>query len=119
MRIASFVPAALAFAALAGRAAPAAAETTAVTSIAQLMILEPGDKNFRLFHGAVWLDVDKATTNYRWGGAQCGGKDLSPASVQIVFAAFRSDYAISFEYSVTELKGKSFRCITGFTVSKN
>jgi hypothetical protein len=103
---------------LAGRAAPAAAETTPITAIHQLMILESGDKNYRLFHGAIWLEADKATTNYRWGGAQCAGKDLSETSVQILFAAFRSEYAVSLEFATTELKGKTYRCISGFTVSK-
>ena len=46
------------------------------------------------------------------------GKDLSETSVQILFAAFRSEYAVSLEYTVTELKSKQYRCITGFTVSK-
>lgn len=105
-------------AALLGRALPAAAETTPVTAIHQMMILESGDKNYRLFHGAIWLDADKATSNYRWGGAQCAGKDLSESNVQILFAAFRNEYAVSFEYAVTELKGKQYRCITGFTISK-
>jgi hypothetical protein len=100
-------------------AVPATAETTNTSSIAQLMLLEPGDKNHRLFHGAVWLDYDKATYNYRWGGAHCPGKDLSDTSVQILFAAFRSEYAITLEYVTTELKGKSYRCITGFSVSKS
>ena len=72
-----------------------------------------------LFHGAVWLEYDKASYNYRWGGAQCPGKDLSETSVQILFAAFRSEYAITLEYVSTELKGKSYRCITGFSVSKS
>jgi hypothetical protein len=98
--------------------ATAAAETSNTSSIAQVMVLEPGDRNYKLFHGAVWLEVDKATTNYRWGGAQCGGKDLSPNSVQLLFASFRSEYAVTLEYSVTELKGKQYRCITGFSVSK-
>jgi hypothetical protein len=100
------------------RAAPAVAESSNTSSIAQLMLLESGDKNFRLFHGAVWLDYDKASTNYRWGGAQCPGKDLSDTSVQILFAAFRNEYAVTLEYVTTELKGKSYRCITGFSVSK-
>ena len=101
---------------LAPRAAHA--DTTATSQIAQVMVLEPGDKNYRLFHGAIWLDADKATVNYRWGGAQCAGKDLSESNVQILFAAFRNEYAVSFEYAVTELKGKQYRCITGFTISK-
>jgi hypothetical protein len=109
------IAAAAVLAALAGRAA---AETTPITAIHQLMVLESGDKNYRLFHGAIWLEIDKATTNYRWGGAQCAGKELSDSSVQILFAAFRNEYAVSLEYAVTELKGKQYRCITGFTVSK-
>jgi hypothetical protein len=110
---------AVVLAALMGRAAPVAAETTPVTAIHQMMILEAGDKNYRLFHGAIWLDADKATVNYRWGGAQCAGKDLSESNVQILFAAFRNEYAVSLEFSVTELKGKQYRCITGFTISKS
>jgi len=108
----------LALSVLVGRAAPARAETTNTSAIAQLTLLEPGDKNYKLFHGAVWLDYDKASFNYRWGGAQCAGKDLSETSVQILFAAFRSDYAVTLEYANTELRGKPYRCITGFTVSK-
>lgn len=103
---------------VAGRAVPAVAETTNTTSIAQMMLLEPGDKNYRLFRGAVWLEYDKASYNYRWGGLQCPGKDLSENSIQILFAAFRSEYAVTLEYVGTELKGKAYRCITGFTISK-
>lgn len=98
---------------------PARAETTATTSIAQLMVLEPGDASYRLFHGAIWLDHDKASWNYRWGGLQCKGRDLSDSSVQLLFAAFRSEYQVTFEYVVTDYKGKPFRCITGLTISKS
>ncbi len=108
----------LAAAVIGALATPAAADTTNTSSIAQLMVLEQGDKNFKLFHGAVWLEYDKASYNYRWGGAQCGGRDLSDTSIQILFAAFRSEYAVTLEYAATELKGKSYRCITGFTISK-
>ncbi len=104
--------------ALAAPAAVATAETTNTSSVAQLMVLEPGDKNYKNFHGAVWLEIDKATYNYRWGGAHCGGKDLSATSIQLLFAAFRSEYAVALEYAVTEVKGKQYRCITGFSVSK-
>ena len=100
-------------------AAPAAAETSATSSIAQLMILEPGDASFKLFHGAVWLESDKAQTNYRWGGLQCKGRELSPASVQILFAAFRSEYRITLEYVVSQYKDKQYRCITGFTIARS
>ncbi|HEY3803071.1 MAG TPA: hypothetical protein VGL61_10720 [Kofleriaceae bacterium] len=100
-------------------ATPGRADTTAVTSVAQLMILEPGDTSYKLFHGAIWLETDKAVTNYRWGGLQCKGRELSDTSVQVLFAAFRSEYQVKLEYVVTDYVGKQYRCVTGFTVSKS
>jgi len=97
----------------------AVAETSNTSSIAQLMILETGDANYKNFHGAIWLDHDKAQYNYRWGGLQCKGRDLSDSSVQILFASFKSEYQVTLEYVVTEHKNKSYRCITGFSVSKS
>lgn len=104
--------------ALALVARPAGAETTATTSIAQVMVLEPGDPSYKLFHGAVWLEHDKASWNYRWGGLECKGRDLSDNSVQLLFAAFRSEYQVALEYVVTDYKGKPYRCVTGVTFSK-
>jgi len=97
----------------------ARADTTATSSIAQLMVLEPGDASYKLFHGAVWLEHDKAQWNYRWGGLQCKGRELSDTSVQLLFAAFRSEYHVTVEYVGSDYKGKQFRCITGFTISKS
>jgi hypothetical protein len=102
---------------LAGERA-AAADTTATSSIAQIMVLEPGDKNYKNFHGAIWLEYDKASYNYRWGGLQCKGRELSESSIQLLFASFKSEYSVTLEYSVSEYKSKSYRCITGFSVSK-
>lgn len=99
-------------------ASPAHADTTPPTGVAQLMVLEPGDASYKLFHGAVWLEVDKATTNYRWGGLQCKGRDLSDNSIQLLFAALRSEYQVALEYVVSEYRGKQYRCVTGFTVSR-
>jgi hypothetical protein len=100
-------------------AASAHADTTPTSSVSQLMVLEPGDASYKLFHGAVWLDADKATTNYRWGGLQCKGRDLSESSIQILFAAFRSEYQVKLEFVANEYNGKQYRCVTGFTVSKS
>jgi hypothetical protein len=97
----------------------ARADTTPTTAVAQLMVLEPGDASYKLFHGAVWLETDKASVNYRWGGLQCKGRELSDTSVQLLFAAFRSEYQVTVEYVPTELKGKQYRCLTGFTISKS
>ena len=96
----------------------ARADTTATTSIAQLMVLEPGDSSYKLFHGAVWLEIDKASVNYRWGGLQCKGRELGDTSIQLLFAAFRSEYQVKVEYVVTDYKDKQYRCVTGFTISK-
>jgi hypothetical protein len=95
------------------------ADATPISSVSQLMVLEPGDGSYKLFHGAVWLDVDKATTNYRWGGLQCKGRDLSDTSIQLLFAAFRSEYQVRLEFVISEYKDKAYRCVTGFTVSKS
>jgi len=100
-------------------ATPAAAETTPPTAIHQLMVLEPGDASYKLFHGAVWLEHDKASFNYQWGGLQCKGRELSETSIQLLFAAFRNEYQVAIEYIVSEYKGKTFRCVTGFTISKS
>ena len=95
------------------------ADTTQPSTISQVMVLEPGDGSYKLFHGAVWLDVDKATTNYRWGGLQCKGRDLSDTSTQLLFAAFRSGDTVKLEYVVNDYKDKQYRCVTGFTISKS
>lgn len=100
-------------------AAPARAETTATSSIAQVMVLEPSDPSYHTFHGAVWLDHDKAQWNYRWGGQACKGRELSDANVQLLFAAFRAEYQVALEYVVTDFKGKPYRCITGMTITKS
>ena len=112
----------LALVLMAGAALPrtaAADETTATSSIAQLMVLEPGDKNYKNFHGAIWLEYDKASYNYRWGGLQCKGRELSESSIQLLFASFKSEYQVTLEYEVSEHKSKTYRCITGFSVSKS
>jgi hypothetical protein len=109
----------LAFAFLCALTIAAHADTTAVTSVNQLMILEPGDSSYKLFHGAIWLETDKAVTNYRWGGLQCKGRELSDTSVQVLFAAFRAEYQVKLEYVTTDYVGKPYRCVTGFTVSKS
>jgi hypothetical protein len=96
----------------------ARADTSASATIAQMMVLEPGDPSYKLFHGAVWLEVDKAQWNYRWGGLQCKGRDLGDTSVQILFSAFRAGDGVKLEYVTSDYKDKTFRCITGFTIAK-
>ena len=97
----------------------ARADTTATSQIAQIKVLEPGDQAYRLFHGAIWLEYDKATYNYRWGGLECKGRELSDSSVQLLFAAFKSEYSVTLEYVQSDHNDKQYRCITGFTVAKS
>src|SRR5215467_11853702 len=99
-------------------ASTAHAETTALTSVAQMMVLEPGDSSYKLFHGAVWLEADKASVNYRWGGLQCKGRELSDTSIQILFAAFRAGDQVKLEFVILDFQNKQYRCVTGFTISK-
>lgn len=97
----------------------ARADTSDTSTIAQLTINESGDRNYRAFRGAVWLDQDKATTNYRWGGTQCGGRDLSDNTIQLLYAALRSGHQVSLEYVLSDVRGKQYRCITAVTFSKS
>jgi hypothetical protein len=111
--------AAAAAAATLGLAATTArAETTATSTIVQIKVHEPSHPEHRAFHGAVWLDHDKAKHSYRWGGAHCGGQGLSEQSVALLHAAFRSRDFVSLEYRRHEHQKRRFRCITGFTISK-
>lgn len=108
----------LAVAASVASLAPALADTSHTSTIAQLMVIEPGDKNYKSFHGAVWLEQDKASTNYRWGGAHCGGRDISGNTIQLLFAALRSGDQVSIEYVLSDIKGKPYRCLTAVTFTK-
>ncbi|MGE5187165.1 MAG: hypothetical protein ACM31C_34185 [Acidobacteriota bacterium] len=110
---------ALLVAGLLATAGSAHADTTASTTVAQLMILEPGDASYKLFHGAIWLEADKASVNYRWGGVQCKGRELGDTSIQLLFAAYRAGDLVKLEYVVSDYKDKQYRCITGFTIAKS
>jgi hypothetical protein len=100
-------------------ASAAHADTTPSTKVAQVMVLEPADPSYKLFHGAVWLEVDKALVNYRWGGLQCKGRDLSDTSLQLLFAAYRAGDNVRVEFAASDYKDKQYRCITGFTISRS
>jgi len=52
-------------------------------------------------------------------GIERKGRELSDTSVQLLFAAFRSEYQVAVEFVISEYKGKQFRCLTGFTISKS
>ena len=96
----------------------ARAETTPNSTISQVKVVEASNAKHRLFHGAIWLELDKATQNYRWGGAHCGSKTLSDINVSLLFAAFRSRHSVMIEYDVNRYKKHAYRCITGFTVAR-
>jgi len=101
-----------------GISSPALADQTATTTISQIKVLESSDARYKLFHGAIWLQADKATNNYRWGGKHCAGARLSDVSLHILFDAFREKHSVSLEYEVRQYKQQTSRCITGFTVTR-
>jgi hypothetical protein len=96
----------------------ARAQTTATSTISQIKIVEAGDDNHKLLHGAIWLEYDKAEHNYRWGGAHCGNAGLSEVSVSMLFAAFRSRYSVTVDYREHVHRKQRYRCLTGFTITR-
>jgi hypothetical protein len=107
-----------AVAALLSAPGAAAADTTATSTVAQIKVLEKSDASYKLYHGAIWLAYDKATFNYRWGGAHCADQGLSDLNVSLLFAAFRHGYSITVDYVENEYKERTYRCITGFSVTR-
>jgi hypothetical protein len=99
-------------------ALPARADQTATSTISQLKVLERSDSRYKLFHGALWLQVDKATHNYRWGGKHCNNAGLSDVSLRMLFDAFREKDSIAVEYTAVKYKDQTSRCVTGFTVTR-
>ncbi len=119
MRLLRYAAAAAALATLLVTApTPARAETTATSTITQIKVLEKSDENYRLFHGALWLDYDKATSNYRWGGAHCKNQGLSDLNISLLFSAFRAKYSVTIDYRVVSYRQRQYRCITGFSITR-
>jgi hypothetical protein len=98
---------------------PVHADTTATSTITQIKVVDEGSDNYKLFHGAVWLEYDKAEYNYRWGGKHCDGKSLSDMNISLLFAAFRSKYSVNMDYETVKYRKSSYRCVTGFTVTRS
>ena len=79
--------------------------SSATTSIAQIMVLEPGDSSYKLFHGAVWLEVRQGVRRTTGGAASSArARDLSDTSIQLLFASFRSDYQVTVEYVTSRVQ---------------
>ena len=113
----TIVPLAAALAAL-SLAAPARADSTPTSTISQLMVVEPSDPKHRLFHGAVWLQADKATQNYRWGGKHCNNATVSSEHLRLLFEAFHHKYSVTLEYQSVRYRDSVYRCISGFTITR-
>ncbi len=112
------IVAALALAAGLASAPTVHADTTASSTIAQIKVLERSDQSYRLYHGAIWLDYDKATFNYRWGGAHCNEQGLSDINLGLLFAAFRAKYSVTVDYVENQYNQRTYRCITGFSITR-
>jgi hypothetical protein len=96
----------------------AAAETTPTSTISQVKVVEANDPKYRLFHGAIWLQVDKATHNYRWGGRNCDNASLSAENLALLFSAFHAGLSVSIDFQSVTFREETFRCISGFTVTR-
>jgi len=99
-------------------AQPANADTSATSTISQIKVIDVADDTYQFFHGAVWLEHDKADHNYRWGGKHCGGVTLSESSINLLFAAFRDKHSVAIDYRAYKYKTHVSRCITAFTVTR-
>ena len=99
--------------------APARAETTATSTITQIKVVDKGSESYKLFHGAIWLEHDKSEYNYRWGGKHCDGNGLSDMNISLLFAAFRSKDSVNVDYEDVKYNKASYRCITGFTITRS
>ena len=80
-----------------------------------MTVLAKNHPSYKQFHGAIWLEYDKAKHNYRWGGKQCG-EGLSDIQVSMLFAAFRGKQSLTVEYITRRGSKRSYRCLTGFTL---
>jgi len=118
MKTATTLLVAAAIAASSMIASPALADQSAVSTISQIKVLESTDARYKLFHGAIWLQVDKATKNYRWGGKHCAGGGLSGSSLHLLFDAFRAKHSVTIDYDVRRYKKQTSRCITAFTITR-
>ncbi|MEM9488985.1 MAG: hypothetical protein AAGC55_07570 [Myxococcota bacterium] len=99
--------------------APAHAETTATSTITQVQVLEPSDKQYELYHGVLWLDYDKSRFNYRWGGSHCAQQGLSDVNLSMIFDAFRAQHKVTIRYKNRLHEGTTYRCVTGFVIARN
>ena len=59
---------------------------------------------------ALIRDAGPAAASYLQEAGYAGGESL--------FASFRSEYNVTLEYVVSTVKDKTYRCITGFSISK-
>jgi hypothetical protein len=116
MRLARCGIAVLCAAALFLASSPASAQTTPTSTIFQLKILGKAHSKYRYFHGALWLTIDKAERNYRWGGLHCDDNSLTEGQVKMLHDAFRGKSRVQLDYVERVYKDNRYRCITGFSI---
>lgn len=94
------------------------ADTTSQSSIVQLQILTPSHDKHDMYHGVLWLNIDKSKHNYRWGGANCGNKTLEPSFVKLLVDAFVAKHNVALHYKLRPHGDRTYRCITGLTIAR-
>ena len=106
---------ALVLAALAFSAVPsiALADTTGSAGyVMKLQANQPSADTYLTFHGRVFIGVAKGGTEYRWGGATCGTRTVSDASVQLLMHALDSGLHVEPIYQIGQ---GDLRCLIGFS----
>jgi hypothetical protein len=75
----------------------------------------PSADAYLQYHGRVFIQVGKTSTEYRWGGTSCGTKTLSDDQVELLVGAVRDSRSVSVQPRYQAGQG-SAKCLVGFTI---
>ena len=83
--------------------------------IKNIELLSPSADNYVQYHGRVFINHDKRTTEYRWGGTSCGSKVLSDALVDRLVDAAKNKDLVKVKPRYAKGAGE-LKCLVGFTI---
>ena len=83
--------------------------------VKNIELLSPSADAYVQYHGRVFINAEKRTTEYRWGGTSCGSKVLSADLVaRLTDAATNKDQV---KVTPTYAKGAgTTKCLVGFSI---
>jgi hypothetical protein len=117
-RITALVLPALALAlALASPGLALAADQTGTEGRAKsLQVNAPSSDAHLQYHGRVFVQAGKNTTEYRWGGTSCGSRTLTPELVSLLADTVRQ--GDSTIVPIFQNGQGSTKCLVGFTIKE-